>query len=152
MKRIAWITLCAAVLIHLFYSDFGVVRMMPSMASVEGVAVYPPISKGVIKFGLGCIPYVVFALVLALSGKMANATVTRVSLATIIAVVSPLFVVVLTTLLRLPTRLFREEFLPMRPWFQTVVFAVVIVIGVIFSRYRRGLAVQPAAAPDATRR
>lgn len=135
MKQAAWMTIALATLAQLFF-DLAPF-FLPSMASAEGVAVYPPASTVIIGLSYRCLPYLVFGVSLFLSAKYSAKFLRALAVATIVAVLSPIAAMALATALRVPAREFREEFWPVRPVAQMIVFSVVLLGFQLFKTRRR---------------
>jgi len=127
MKVIAWILVGFGFAGQLFFS-FSIL-IMPSMASVEGVAAYPPALVLLLEFLYRVAPYAVFGTVLAIAGNRSPAWAAALYSGVILAVISPLLVALLSTATPLTASTLGAWFWPLRPAIQLAVFVSVAAAG-----------------------
>lgn len=123
LRKISWSLVGLGIVSQIFFSFSPL--LLPGMASAEGVAVYPPATKMILGFSYRALPYAVFAVALAIAGKRSPRLSLAVYAGVIVAVLSPLAIMAIWSVMRFSVSQFREEFWPIRPVVQIGVFAAV---------------------------
>jgi hypothetical protein len=131
MKILTFVVIGLAVITQLFY-DLSPL-LLSSMASADGVAVYPKTSHILVGFFYRCMPYFVFAICVAIVGARYPKYSAAVTVPSILGVISPLIAILVAGAIDYPVGNFREKFWPIRPVFQLLVFIVAGVSSVLFS-------------------
>ncbi|MEZ4632006.1 MAG: hypothetical protein R2880_15065 [Deinococcales bacterium] len=123
IKRTAEIFIILGIIGQLFIEMS--IYFLPSMASADGVAIYPPLSSVLISIFYFIFPYLLFELLLIVASQRSSHSLRVLSLASIFAVLSPIFII---QTLQLFTSEWDTRFWEIRPIFQLVVFLLAALI------------------------
>jgi hypothetical protein len=123
MRVMAWIAIGFGVAAQLFY-DLSPL-LLPSMASAEGVALYPSAAESLVGLSYRCFPYAVFGVSLVLVERLSAKWSFGIQLGVVMAVLSPPILMTLASATQIPPSHFRAAFWPIRPAVQIAVFLIV---------------------------
>jgi len=132
MKQLAVTSIIIGVVIQCFYS-FGTF-FLPSMASAEEVALYPPFMRIAADALYRFMPYGVFWIGYRKLAFRSETWRTTIGVSTVIGVFSPLLFVALHLLGWKSASEFRENFWPIRPLVQLSFFVVAAGVALVLLR------------------